>query len=106
MQALRLSEQDLRVIRECLKAAADGPFFPDWEFDTLFGLTRSEVAAVAAAWPAVDASTEEVRRAVIGALGHLTGYPHGEEEAWGRYISVPPSEVAELLRRWRELAGG
>ena len=101
MLAQDLSERDLRVIKECLQVAAHGPFFPDWEVETLFGLTRAEMAAIAADWPAVDAGTREVRRAVIGALGHLTGYPHGEEEAWGRYISVSPSEVEDLLRRWR-----
>ena len=38
---------DSRVIGECLRAAVNGPFFPDWEFSTLFGLTRDEVRAVA-----------------------------------------------------------
>lgn len=104
MSASAFSEKEMHVIQECLQAAADGPFFPDWEFETLFGLTRAEVAEVAAAWPAVDQNAEAVRWAVVGALGHLTGYPHGEEEALRRYISVSPSEVADLLRRWRERA--
>ncbi|WP_162584044.1 hypothetical protein [Variovorax sp. PBS-H4] len=34
---------DSSIISECLWAAADGPFFPDWEFSTLFGLSREEV---------------------------------------------------------------
>ena len=84
--------------------AAPGAFFPDWEFEKLFGMRRAPVAEVAAAWPAVEQSEDEVRLAINNALTDLTGYPHGQEEAWGRYISVSASEVAGLLRKWRERA--
>ena len=35
-----LSAHDHKIIAEALSAAAEGPFFPDWEFHTLFGLER------------------------------------------------------------------
>lgn len=38
------------LVRRCLAASVDGPFFPDWEFETLFGLTRDEVREVLDAW--------------------------------------------------------
>lgn len=98
---LSLSERDQQIISACLKAAAHGPFFPDWEFETLFGLSRDEVAEIAAAWPLVDLRRQEVGRAINNALCQLTGYPHGEEKAWGRYIPVPPSAVEDLHARWR-----
>ncbi len=43
----KLSETDKAVIGQALRAAADGPFFPDREFHTLFGLERSDVRATA-----------------------------------------------------------
>lgn len=39
-----LSNKQIQSIGECLRAAAYGPFFPDGEFDTLFGLSREQVA--------------------------------------------------------------
>jgi alginate production protein len=36
---------------ECLCAAAEGPFFPDWEFQLLFGLERARVAEIVARCP-------------------------------------------------------
>ncbi|MFJ2194093.1 hypothetical protein ACIOJE_40170 [Kitasatospora sp. NPDC087861] len=33
----RMTEQELRIIKECLDAAVNGPFFEDWEFHTLHG---------------------------------------------------------------------
>jgi hypothetical protein len=101
-----LDDRDKQIILECLMAVVEGPFFPDWEFDTLFGFTRDEIAQLVAIWPEADFNDEEVRRAIIVALVQLTGYPHGEEEAWPRYISVSPSAVETLLIKYsREDAG-
>lgn len=88
------------IIGQWLTAAADGPFFPDWEFRTLFGLERAEVASIAAAWPRLlpGADTD---LAVNNSLANLTSYPHGRETQWSDFISVPPSELDPVFRRWR-----
>ena len=39
---------DFQAFKESLVAASRGPFFPDWEFHSLFGLDRPEVEAIAA----------------------------------------------------------
>jgi hypothetical protein len=95
------TQEDRKIIGDCLRATVEGPFFPEWEFQILFGLTRAEVARVLQAWPQVDESNDIVRRAVHGALGQLIGYPHGEEQAWDRYIAVTPARVGETLQRWK-----
>lgn len=46
-----LSDEDRAIIRGCLNATVNGPFFAEWEFHALFGLTRSEVEFVLAKWP-------------------------------------------------------
>ena len=96
----RLSPNDIEVVRQCLSAAVDGPFFPEWEFHTLMGLTRERVAATAAEWP--ECTDEESRDvAVSNVLNNLLGYPHNERAAWNTYITVSQDEVAGVLARWR-----
>ncbi len=85
------------IVGECLFAAADGPFFPEWEFQTLFGVDRALVRTVCAAWPQQTVTSEELMCAVIGSMNNLLGYPHGQEEAWSLYISVPPGRVRQVL---------
>ncbi len=96
----RLSPKDVAVVGECLAATVSGPFFPDWEFGTLMGLERDQVAQVLERWPD-PASPKDEYVAVSNALNNLLGYPHGGENAWGRFISVPREEVAAILSRWR-----
>ena len=96
------TDEDRQVIADSLRASVEGPFFPDWEFATLFGLERVEVAEVLRAWPGIDASDERVDLAVNNALGNLVGYPHGHERDWDCFLSVPPSRLLEVLKRWRQ----
>ncbi|MFZ3214454.1 MAG: hypothetical protein WA192_00160 [Candidatus Acidiferrales bacterium] len=96
-----LSDMDKTTVGEALRAAADGPFFPDWEFHTLFGLERTDVRAIADAWPRPAASHEDLKLAVTNSLNNLLGYPHGNEAVWSKWISVEPRELRELLNRLR-----
>jgi hypothetical protein len=102
MSLQTLTEDDRRVVFECLRASVDGPFFPDWEFHTLFGLERQEVARIVAALPDIDDSDESVSLAINNSMGNLLGYPHGEAAAWQRFISVPQAEVKRIFDRWRD----
>jgi len=73
----------------------------DWgEFHTIFGLTRDEVASVAQQWPD-RCDGEDVELAINNALNNLLGYPHRCGNVWNDYISVSPSELRDLFRRWR-----
>ena len=99
MTTLDLDPDTLRITKECLRAAADGPFFPDREFQTLIGVDRDTVRLVMDAWPAQAVAPEEFACAVMNSLTWLVSYPHGHAEAWGRYISVGPKEVRQTLDR-------
>lgn len=94
-----LSDADKALVGRALRAAVDGPFFPEWEFHTLFGLMRSEVRAVADAWPNIDLTTENVALAVNNSLNNLLGYPHRQDSVWSQWISVDRLKLSELLRR-------
>ncbi len=99
MRALTDAEREL--VRQCLHAAVRGPFFPDWEFQLLFGLERDEVAAVLSSWPDLDDSLERDHLAINNALANLVGYPHGCEEQWPEFIAASRAEIARLLAKWR-----
>jgi hypothetical protein len=101
----QLSDGDKALVGQVLRAAVDGPFFPEWEFHTLFGLTRSEVRAVADAWPNLDLTSEDVALAVNNSLNHLLGYPHRQHSVWFQWISADPAQLADLLSRLRGSAG-
>ena len=86
-------------MRECLTAAVRGPFFPDWEFQTLFGLEREDVAAVLERWPDPKCP-EDQDVAVTNALNYLLHYPHRQWGVWNDFISVAPREIVPVLARW------
>jgi hypothetical protein len=97
----KLSKQDHELIRQCLRAAVEGPFFPDWEFHILFGLDRSEVKAILDSQPQIDLTEHSAIVAVNNTLNHLLGYPHGCEDIWSQYISGSSEDVAALLLKLR-----
>lgn len=105
MADLTFGEQ--RTVGECLRAAADGPFIPDGEFETLFGVTRVEVRSIADQWPAVDASSKIVAMSVNNSMLHLLYYPHRQWDAWEEYSTASPDEVERVYKKWRgvRLAG-
>jgi hypothetical protein len=101
MEFESLSEVDKTILGQALRAAADGPFFPDWEFHTLFGLERSKVRAIAGAWPKPIASPEEMTIAVNNSLNMLLRYPHRKDDVWSQWISVDRQQLNELFNRLR-----
>lgn len=72
----RLTPRDIATIGEAMRLAADGPLFPDWEFQTLFGVQREEVRNAAALWPNVDVHDERIMCAVLNSLTLIEFYPH------------------------------
>jgi len=95
-----LSERDIEILHAALGAAVDGPFFPDWEFPTLMGVTRAESRAVLEAWPAVAPDPVTVDVAVSNAVANLRGYPHRAWDTWASYSDASPEELRSVARRW------
>ena len=91
------------LIGGCLNAAAFDPFFPDWEFHTLFGLDRSDVVAVATEWPMPIKKDAIVKLAVQNTLNNLSGYPTRQNaDVWDDFVSVDRDQIRPLLERWIE----
>lgn len=97
-----LSTAEIELIRQCLEAASNGGFFPDWEFETLFGISREEVKKVCEQWPNVVQS-ELSAAAVVGSLNNLLGYPHRKDDELFRKISSSPESLIRLLEKLEAL---
>ena len=91
----------MQLIGDCLRAAADGPFFKDWEFATLFGVERAEMKRIAEEWPKVDADDAIVSDAVQNSLNNLLGYPHGMDADLEASVLGSPSAIERVLVKWR-----
>jgi hypothetical protein len=95
----KLSKKDCRLIRRCLKASCKGKFFPDWEFQTIFGVDRQTVEAVYQAWPVQTLDDETFRQAIIASMNNLSGYPHSREAELLRYVPEGRQAVTQTLAR-------
>ena len=98
-----LNERERDIVRQCLRAAADGPFFPEWEFSIIFGLTREQVGKTLAAWPDLDETNTDVVRAINNSMNNLLGYPIKREnmEAWPDFISVDRLALVSIFAKWK-----
>jgi hypothetical protein len=90
-----LSKEDLDLLRECLRAAASGPFFPEWEVHTLLGADRNQLQSLLDHWPTVLENPNS-RAIVQNVLVNLTGYPIDEPNRWSEYLSGTPEDVSSL----------
>jgi hypothetical protein len=96
-----MTQELYKPLNEALAAAARGPFFPDWEFETLFGLTRAEVSALAGSIASPFTSSQTQRLALADAVANLLGYPHGREADWAAWLSVSQRELEAVYSDWR-----
>jgi len=72
-----LTERAREIVAGCLAATVQEEFFPEWEFQTLFGVDRSVVE-----WPSVDTEDWTVR----GCGGSFE--PPARVSAWARRGAV------------------
>lgn len=101
----QLTDEEKRIVGECLRAAAFGPFFPDWEFHALFGVDRDEAIRVAESWPNVEETDISVGYIINDSINNLFGYPHRKQDEWNNYISVLPKQVYDIYNKFRSLTG-
>lgn len=97
LHAMGKSKLHRKVTRECLDAVVRGPFFPDWEFVTLFGFTKEEIKAILDKWPDVDMNNDLIKIAINNSFNNLTGYPINNEEKWSEFISVSRSKLKKYM---------
>lgn len=106
MPITSLTEEEEAVVKECLIAAAYGPFFDEEDFYTLFGVSRVEAKLVADHFPNVDefddshGGNDDSWLVINNTFANLLGYPHRMEKEWAQYISVSRERVEEVFIKW------
>ena len=105
MSLSRLTAAEREIVFRCLRAAADGPFFDDDEFHTLFGLHRDELRAVVARWPNVSDADEDVALAINNSFVNLLGYPHYEGKVLSEIVGVGDDEMQRVFIKWQDGPG-
>jgi hypothetical protein len=97
-----LTADEFDLVGRCLRAAVDGPFFPEWEFHTLFGMTRVEVRDIADRFPDPDEFDDEPGAhndqwlAINNTLVNLFGYPHGHDAE----LPAPRERLQSIYEKW------
>ena len=94
----RLSKREKKIVMDCLQAAADGPFFPDWEFSTLIGASRDEVRAYAKRLKENTKITDD-SWITTNTLNNLLGYPHDEFERWHEHFDFSKQDLLAILTK-------
>mgnify|MGYP006909079900 CR=1 FL=1 len=102
----QLSEEDQGIIYRCLVAALKGPFFPDWEFQTLFGINRDALDKVVEDWPNVDETNDDAFLAINNSFVNLLYYPHDSDQGWDEYNLAPRQTIEKVFHRWKALSVG
>ena len=96
---LELPAAEWDLVGLCVRAAADGPFFDDDEYQTLFGFGRAEMQRVAREWSQVPRGhdlSREVIAAAAGALNNLAGYPHGRDAELVAWTGMSRPDIRRL----------
>jgi hypothetical protein len=92
------SSHEKDIARKCLKASLDEIFFPDWEFHTLFGLSKKEVAEIVENWDHTDLNSEIAQLAINNAFANLLGYPHGQEKKLEGILGISSDELKKTFQ--------
>jgi hypothetical protein len=100
-----LTPTEGKLLDAALRAASDGPFFDEWEFESLMGFTRTELRRVAASWRRAPAA-DQTDTVVTNVLVNLLGFPHGRWDAWADFSRADPDALRLLLERWKETRYG
>ena len=93
-----LSEREWDIVVKSLRAAADGPFFPDWEFETLVGASREEVRVAAFTWVRGDKSSRRIELAT-SVIGNLLGYPHDQMRELMALVGADRTELEAIIQK-------
>ena len=88
-----LTKEEKLLIGRCLYEAANGEYFPDWEFQTLIGVDRQEVRKAASCWLTDEDISDAAMDTTVAVLNNLLGYPHGRKADLERATGVSEEKV-------------
>ena len=94
-----LTAEEKLLIGRCLHEAANGEYFPDWEFQTLIGVDRQEVRKAASSWLTNEVITYAAMDTTVAVLNNLLGYPHGRVAELERATGVVVDKMNAVFEK-------
>jgi hypothetical protein len=102
MFAETLSAADRDLALQCLLAAADGPFFGEFEFLSLMGMSREDVREVAESLRGSQ-THPKLANAVGSSLNNLLRFPHRRDAMLSSWIPGGRGAIEQFETRWDNL---
>jgi UDP-N-acetylmuramyl tripeptide synthase len=101
-----LSENDRKIILQCLNAISKGNFL-EYEYQERLGIELEELNAIVAAYPNIDDSDNESNEtlAINNCLNEVCYGIRFSDEEWKQWFDVNKSEIEEVFRKWVRLRG-
>ena len=97
------TKRELEILQRGLHLlTVDESIIPDWEFSTLMGDSRAELAAMLDRWPPADGDASLIQNG----LNNLLGYPHDHRADWDAYFGFTRSELIAVFDKWLGEASG
>jgi len=97
--------EDQLMIRAAMILAAESKLFPDREFQTLFGITRTSLREIISVWPNVEMTAVTTQCSVLNSLSHLAGYPHHQSVYVEAALGIDAAGLIALYRRVAPILG-
>jgi len=101
----KLSCKEKKIILECLKAAAFGPFFSEEMLYTVIGVKKSEILEVIKKWPNINIKKQKIYHLIYVVFWNMIFFPNGFNDnlpdyVWNNYISVPYEKASEIFYKF------
>ena len=99
-----LTPAERTIVTLCLDEAANGDYFPDWEFETLIGASRSTVRDAALRFSTGLEISPEMESVALSVLNNLLGYPHAKMDQLERNTRAEGRTILEAFTRLQKSA--
>ncbi len=107
MASENLNKEEIGITKKCLLAVCSGNYVPEYEFETLIGVSVKEAELIAKNYPDVDEYDEEPTGNddswlfINNTFANLLGYPHGRESELEKETSVSSVQLKRIYEKWR-----
>jgi hypothetical protein len=107
MSIKNLSNDDQKIILQCMKCIYDGPYICDEEFHTRLGIGRSELKKIIEYWPDVDdfGSGSSAQLAINNCLNEVCHGISFSNDDWSNWFNATRSEIRNIYKRWAKSVG-
>jgi hypothetical protein len=107
MSIKNLSDDDQKIILQCMKCVYGGSYIDDLEFHTRLGINRIELKQLIDEWPEIDDSHNgsSAQLAVNNCLNEVCNGIRFNNEDWSIWFKANREEIYDVYKCWAESVG-